>query len=103
MGEPVPEKPLKFFPGSMDQKENSITITFRSFVFPADSEDPFPLGEPVPLRVSAGTEVEKLMERVFAERVDQIGMVALNGQKAGGKTPLKDGDRVDVYEILGGG
>jgi len=103
MGKPVPEEPLRFFPAIADGEGNSITILFRSFLFPVDSEDHFPLGEPIPLRIPPGTDLEGLMERIFAERVDQIGLVALNGQKVQGKRPLQDGDRVDVYEMLGGG
>jgi sulfur carrier protein ThiS len=30
-------------------------------------------------------------------------MVVINGKVAESMTPLKDGDRVDVFEILGGG
>ena len=55
------------------------------------------------LRVSPGTHLEKLLERIFADRVNQIGMVAVNGKLAEGKMPLMDGDRVDVFEILGDG
>jgi hypothetical protein len=87
----------------MDGKDNSIEITLRSFVLPPDSEDDFPIGKPLPLRVSPGTPVEKLLEKIFAGKVDQIGMVVINGKVAEGKTTLADGDRVDVYEHLGGG
>jgi hypothetical protein len=87
----------------MDDKEDSIAITLRSFVLPPDRGDDFPLGQPLALRVSPGTSAEKLMERIFADRVNQIGMVVINGKVAGGKVPLAEGDRVDVFEILGGG
>lgn len=87
----------------MDEKENSIAITLRSFVLPPDSEDDFPIGKPLPLRVSPGTPVGKLLEKVFAERVNRIGMVAINGKVVEGRALLADGDRVDVYELLGGG
>lgn len=87
----------------MDEQENSIAITLRSFVLPPESEDDFPIGKPLPLRVSPGTPVEKLLEKIFAERVNRIGMVAINGKVAEGKVLLADGDRVDVYELLGGG
>ena len=87
----------------MDEKENSIAITLRSFVLPPDSEDDFPIGKPLPLRVSRGTPVGKLLEKIFAERVNRIGMVVINGKVAEGKVLLAHGDRVDVYELLGGG
>ena len=87
----------------MGDKEDSIAITLRSFVFPPGKEDDFPLGQPIPLRISPGTQLEKLLERIFADRVNQIGMVAVNGKVAEGKVLLMEGDRVDVFEILGGG
>ena len=87
----------------MEGKENSIEITLRSFVLPPDSQDDFPIGKPLPLRVSPGTPVGKLLEKIFAERVNRIGMVAINGKVVEGEVLLADGDRVDVYELLGGG
>ncbi len=87
----------------MDEKENSIAITLRSFVIPPNSADDFPIGKPLPLRVPPGTPVEKLMEKIFAGKADRIGMVVINGKVAEGKVLLADGDRVDVYEPLGGG
>jgi sulfur carrier protein ThiS len=47
--------------------------------------------------------VGKLLEKIFAERVNRIGMVAINGKVVEGRALLADGDRVDVYELLGGG
>jgi len=87
----------------MAQKDDSIAITLRSYVLPPGSEDDFPLGQPLPLRVSRGTPVEKLLEKFLGERTNQVGMVVINGEVAGVETLLRDGDRVDVFEILGGG
>ena len=87
----------------MDEKDNSITIRLRSFVLPPDSPDDFPVGKPLPLRVSPGTPVGKLLEKIFSGKADQIGMVVINGKVAEGKVPLADGDLVEVYELLGGG
>jgi hypothetical protein len=103
MGEPLHQGPLKFFREAMDEKDDSIAITLRSFVLPPDSAEDFPLGKPLPLRVPPGTPVGKLMERIFAGNVDQIGMVVINGKRVAEKMPLAAGDRVDVYEVLGGG
>ena len=82
--------------------DDSISITLRAYVLPPGSDD-FPLGQPLVYRVSAGTVVEKLLENIFGERANQVGMVVVNGRMVIGQTPLKDGDRVDVFEILGGG
>jgi sulfur carrier protein ThiS len=82
--------------------DDSISITFRSYVLPPGSDD-FPLGQPLVYRVSAGMVVGKLLENLFGDRANQVGMVAVNGRVADGQTPLKDGDRVDAFEILGGG
>ena len=87
----------------MGEIDDSIAVTLRSYVLPQGSEDDFPLGQPLPLRVAPGTPVKKLMEKVFGERTNQVGMVVINGKVAGAETSLRDGDRVDVFEILGGG
>ena len=87
----------------MNEEENSIAITYRSFVLPPGSEDDFPIGKPLPLRVPPGTPVGKILEKIFAERVNRIGMVAINGRIVEGTALLADGDRVDIYELLGGG
>jgi hypothetical protein len=47
--------------------------------------------------------VGRLTERIFGERVNQIGMVVINGKVAEGGVLLGEGDRVDVYDLLGGG
>ncbi len=82
---------------------DSMTITLRSFVLPPGHDDDFPVGQPLPFHVSPGISLEKLLEDLFAERVNRIGMVTVNGKKAVGDVVLKEGDRVDVYELLGGG
>jgi sulfur carrier protein ThiS len=87
----------------MAEKNDSFSITFRSYVLPPGGEDQFPLGRPMPLQVSPGTTVAGLLEKIFGERTNQVGMVVIDGRVAQGTTPLKDGDRVDVFEILGGG
>jgi hypothetical protein len=87
----------------MREKDDSFSITFRSFVLPSDPKDDFPLGKPLSLRVSPGTPVGRFLDRIFAERVNLIGMVVINGKAAEGSVPLGEGDRVDVYELLGGG
>ncbi len=87
----------------MADAEESISITLRSFVLPPGEGNDFPLGQPLVLQVSPGTPVEKLMKKIFADRITQIGMVVINGRVAEGSVPLAAGDRVDVFEILGGG
>jgi hypothetical protein len=86
----------------MAEKDDCISITLRSYVLPPGSAD-FPLGQPLAFRVSPGTPVGKLLEKIFGERTNQVGMVVINGTVAQGQMPVKDGDQVDVFEILGGG
>jgi sulfur carrier protein ThiS len=88
---------------AMAEKDDSITITLRSYVLPPGSEDDFPLGQPLPFGVSPGTRVGQLLEKLFGERANQVGMVVINGKMAKAEMLLTDGDRVDVFEILGGG
>jgi len=83
--------------------KKQISITFRSFVLPPDGKDDYPLEKPISLRLPPGTEVGKIIDRIFAEKVNQIGMVVINGKAAEKNILLAEGDRVDVYELLGGG
>ena len=83
--------------------DDSITVTLRSYVLPPGQEDDFPLGQSLPFRVSPGIQVEKFLEIFLGERANQVGMVVINGKKADGKMSLADGDRLDLFEILGGG
>ena len=80
-----------------------ISIIFRSFVLPPDAKDDYPPGKRISLRLSPGTEVGKIIDRIFAEKVNQIGMVVINGKAVERNILLEEGDRVDVYELLGGG
>jgi hypothetical protein len=82
--------------------DDSISIILRSYVLPP-GPDNFPLGQPLPFRVSPGTAVGSFLDGIFGERANQVGMIVVNGKVADGRTPLKEGDRVDVFEILGGG
>ncbi len=75
----------------------------RSFVLPPESGNDFPLGKPLPIQVPSGTSVEKFLEKTFGGRKNYIGMVVVNGAISQGSVVLKEGDRVDIHEILGGG
>lgn len=87
----------------MREKDDSISIIFRSFVQLSVLKEGFALGKSLSLCVSTGIPVGRLMEQIFAERANQIGMVVINGNAAERSVPLAEGDRVDVYELLGGG
>ena len=79
-----------------------ISITFRSFVLPPDAKDDYPPANPFSLRLPPGTEVGKIVDRIFAEKVNQIGMVVINGKVAERNVLLAEGDRVDAYALLSG-
>jgi len=102
-GQTATSRAAEGFCEAMREKDDSISITFRSFVLPPDPKDGFQLGQPLSLRVSPGTQVGRLMGQIFAERVNQIGMVVINGRVAERSMALAEGDRVDVHELLGGG
>ncbi len=97
------ERELDRFTTHMDEKEKSIHIIMRSYVLPPESGDDFPLGKSLPVQVHAGTSVGKFLEDIFGGRKDYIGMVVVNGTIAKENVLLREGDRVDIHEILGGG
>ena len=86
----------------VDEIGQQIFIIFRSFVLPPDAKDDYLPGKPISLRLPAGTEVGKIIDRIFAEKVNHIGMVVINGKVAERNIVLAEGDRVDVYALLSG-
>ena len=64
---------------------------------PGDSVD-----NPRLVEMEEGTTVRNLLEK-FQIPFEAPKIIFLNGIHARGDEVLKDGDRVDVYEMLGGG
>lgn len=84
-------------------KSHTITITVRSFITPDEPIAGFQPGEPLSLNVPDGTTMEKLTARIYYQKFDQIGVMAVNGKLASAETVLLPGDLIDFYPLLDGG
>ena len=87
----------------MNKQGDYITITVRSFVMPDKSVEGFDPGKPCRMNLFPNTTLADLITKVFLEHADQIGLTVVNGEIASKTTILSQGDKVDLYELLGGG
>lgn len=86
----------------MDQQD-SITVTIRSFLSPDEPIAGFRPGESFTLNVPGGTTLRELTRRIYQEKIDQIGVMAVRGKLASEETLLLPGDSIDFYPLLEGG
>ncbi len=80
-----------------------ITVTIRSFVPPDALIVGFDLGKPFQLELPDKATLGELIKKLFSKNADQIGVIAVNGKLAAKNAILSGGDKVDLYELLGGG
>jgi sulfur carrier protein ThiS len=87
----------------MKGKNPSITVTVRSFIFSRKQIKEFDLGKPFEMVMPLGSTVEILARKILADKINQIGIIAINGKVTSGDTELREGDRVDLFELVQGG
>ncbi len=87
----------------MKKKTDFITITVRAFVTPDESIEGFDLGRPFHLNLPNNTTVGELIKKFFSKNGNQIGLTVINGEVSTKTAILSQGDKVDLYELLGGG
>ena len=86
----------------MDDKD-FVMVTIRSFVPRNESPDSFEPGEPFDFRLPRNTTLGELVRKLFSNKMNQIGIMALNGQIASENVTLSQGDKIDLYPLLDGG
>jgi sulfur carrier protein ThiS len=87
----------------MRGKNPSITVTVRSFIFSRMQIKGFDLGEPFQMVLPLGSTVESLARKILTNKMSQLGIMAINGKVTSGDTELREGDRVDLFELIQGG
>lgn len=80
-----------------------ITVTIKSFIPPNESMDSFQPGEPFKFHLPQNTTLEELIRKIFSKNLNQIGIMAVNGQIASNTVVLSQGDKIDLYGLLDGG
>jgi len=76
----------------------SITIRLHGFL---DRRSPAG-GEWLSLQLPAGALAGEALDRLGVPR-GAVGLLLVNGQRGDTDTPLADGDRVEIFPLLGGG
>ena len=84
-------------------RQDSTTITIRSFIYPDEPVVGFRPGEPFSMTFPDATTLGALIRKLFYKQLDQIGVMAVNGKLASGKTILSQRDLIAVYPLLEGG
>ena len=80
-----------------------ITVTIKSFVSPNESMEGFQPGEPFKFHLPQNTPLGELVQKIFSKNMNQIGLMAVNGQIASKNVILSQGDRIELYALLDGG
>jgi molybdopterin converting factor small subunit len=76
----------------------SITIRLHGFL---DRQSPTG-GDWLSLQLPAGARAGEALDRLGVPR-GAVGLLLVNGQRSDTDTPLADGDRVEIFPLLGGG
>ncbi len=84
-------------------REDSITVTIKSFLPPDEPPEGFHLGEYFKMNLPDGTTLGELARKIFSKHLDHIGVMAVNGKLASEKTVLMSGDCINFYPLLEGG
>ena len=87
----------------MTVQNNFITVTLRSHVTPTISLDGFKPGKKIQVKLVTNTTVKELIQKLFFQKEDHIGFIAVNGVISAANTVLKEGDAVDLYSLISGG
>ena len=87
----------------MMKPKDIITVTVRSFIPPQERVEGYELGRPFKIEMPGGITLEGLAQRILAKNINQLGIMAVNGEVAKGSLVLAPGDKIDLYAFLDGG
>ena len=87
----------------MNSDKELITVTIKSFLSPNEPMEDFKLGEPFEFNLPQDTPLGKLIQKMFSKKLEQLGLIAVNGQIASENVVLSHGDKIDLYALLDGG
>jgi hypothetical protein len=87
----------------MMNDKDLMTVTIRSFVPLDEPTDRFEPGKPFDFDLPRNTALGELVKNWFSDKMNQIGIMAVNGQIASDNVILSQGDKIDLYPLLDGG
>ena len=87
----------------MMENKDIITVTVRSFIPPQESVKGYELGRPFKIEMPRGITLEGLAQRILSKNINQLGIMAVNGEVSQKNLVLAPGDKIDLYALLDGG
>lgn len=87
----------------MNNDKDLITVTIKSFLSPNEPMEGFQLGESFKFHLPQNTPLGELIQKMFSQKMNQVGLIAVNGQIASKNVILSQGDKIDLYALLDGG
>jgi hypothetical protein len=87
----------------MNNDKELITVTIKSFLPPNEPVEGFQIGESFKFRLPQNTPLSELIQKIFSKKMNQVGLIAVNGQIASENVILSHGDKIDLYALLDGG
>ena len=87
----------------MIKHQDIITVTVRSFIPSRESIEGYELGRPFEIELPRGVTLEGLAQRILSKNINQLGIMAVNGEVAKKNLVLSQGDQIDLYALIDGG
>ena len=78
-------------------------MTIKSFLSPNEPVEGFKIGESFKFHLPQNTRLGELIQKMFSKKMNQVGLIAVNGQIASENVILSHGDKIDLYALLDGG
>ena len=86
----------------MIKNQDIIIVMVRSFIPSRDLVEGYELGRPFKIELPRGITLGELSQMVLSKNIDQLGIMAVNGEAAKKNLVLSPGDKVDLYALLDG-
>jgi len=84
-------------------QKNNINVTLRSHLTPSIHIEGYQPGKKIGMRLNDNLTVRDLVQQLFPDQQNRIGIIAVNGTMARDTQILQDGDAVDIYSLMPGG
>jgi sulfur carrier protein ThiS len=84
------------------KNKDKVTVRVRCFI-PRHPDKGYELGMPFEMDLPRGTTLGELSQGIVAENIDELGIMAVNGEVAPKDLVLSEGDKIDFYALIEGG
>ncbi len=82
--------------------QDIVTVRVRCFI-PRDPDKGYELGKPFAMELPRGTTLGELSQMIVTKNINELGIMAVNGEVASKDFVLSEGDKIDLYGLIDGG